>query len=130
MVWSFHGQVLRDGNEASCQAAVARVVTYCRQQDSEPPTADTGDYCKARASFSQTALRDLTREFAGEVKDQAVPTWLFKDQYHAKFIDGFTFTMPDTEKNQKKFPHPRTQTRGAGCQSREPWPSCRWRRPV
>ena len=26
MVWSFLGQVLRDGKEASCQAAVARVV--------------------------------------------------------------------------------------------------------
>ena len=28
MVWSFLGQVLRDGKEASCQAAVARVVSY------------------------------------------------------------------------------------------------------
>ena len=28
MVWSFLGQVLRDGKEASCQSAVARVVTY------------------------------------------------------------------------------------------------------
>ena len=26
MVWSFLGQVLRDGKEASCQAAVARVI--------------------------------------------------------------------------------------------------------
>ena len=30
MVWSFLGQVLRDGKEASCQAAVARVVTHCQ----------------------------------------------------------------------------------------------------
>lgn len=114
MVWSFLGQVLRDGKEASCQAAVARVVTYCQQQDSEPPTADTGDYCKARAKLSQAALRELTQEIAGEVEDHAAPTWLFKDKYHAKLIDGFTFTMPDTEKNQKKFPHPRTQKRGVG----------------
>ena len=27
MVWSFLGQVLRDGKEASCQSAVARVVS-------------------------------------------------------------------------------------------------------
>ncbi|MCA9119954.1 MAG: IS4 family transposase [Planctomycetaceae bacterium] len=114
MVWSFLGQVLRDGKEASCQAAVARVVTYCQQQDTEPPTADTGDYCKARAKLSAAALRELAQEIAGEVEDQAAPTWLFKDKYHAKLIDGFTFTMPDTQKNQKKFPHPRTQTRGVG----------------
>jgi len=30
MVWSFLSQVLRDGKEASCQAAVARVVSYCQ----------------------------------------------------------------------------------------------------
>jgi hypothetical protein len=114
MVWSFLGQVLRDGKEASCQAAVARVVTHCQQQDAEPPTADTGDYCKARAKLSQAALRELATEIAGEVEDHTAPTWLFKNQFHAKLIDGFTFTMPDTEKNQKKFPHPRTQTRGVG----------------
>ena len=28
MVWSFLSQVLRDGKEASCQAAVARVVVH------------------------------------------------------------------------------------------------------
>ena len=29
MVWAFLSQVLRDEKEASCQAAVARVVSYC-----------------------------------------------------------------------------------------------------
>ena len=32
MVWSFLSQVLRDGKEASCQSAVARVVSHCQQQ--------------------------------------------------------------------------------------------------
>ena len=44
MVWSFLSQVLRDSKEASCQAAVARVVSHCLQSDQTPPTADTGDY--------------------------------------------------------------------------------------
>jgi hypothetical protein len=47
MVWSFLSQVLRDGKEASCQAAVARVVSYCRQQGLAAPTEDAGDYCRA-----------------------------------------------------------------------------------
>ena len=68
MVWSFVGQVLRDGKEASCQSAVARVVSYCQQQRTDRPTADTGDYCKARAKLSAAALRDLTREVASEVE--------------------------------------------------------------
>jgi putative transposase len=50
MVWSFLSQVLRDGKEASCQAAVARVVSHCEQAGLGSPTQDTGDYCRARAN--------------------------------------------------------------------------------
>lgn len=113
MVWSFLGQVLRDGKEASCQSAVARVVTHCHQQGTATPTSDTGDYCKARAKLSEAALRDLTRELAAEVEQQAAPRSLWK-RLHLKLIDGFTFTMPDTEKNQAKFPQPKSQKPGVG----------------
>jgi hypothetical protein len=113
MVWSFLGQVLRDGKEASCQSAVARIVTYCDQQGMAAPTADTGDYCKARAKLSEAALRDLTRETAGELQEQADSSWLWKG-LDAKLVDGFTFTMPDTEKNQAAYPSPKTQQKGVG----------------
>ena len=43
MIWSFLSQVLRDGKEASCQAAVARVVSYCEQSGIDSPTSDTFD---------------------------------------------------------------------------------------
>jgi hypothetical protein len=43
MVWSFLGQVLRDGKEAACQAGVARVVSSCLLLGEEQPTSDTGD---------------------------------------------------------------------------------------
>lgn len=113
MVWSFVGQVLRDGKQASCQAAVARVVAFCTQQGIAAPTADTGDYCKARAKLSEAALRDLTREVAHEVQEQAETSWLWKDK-HAKLIDGFTFTMPDTPENQAKYPQQKAQAPGVG----------------
>ena len=113
VVWSFLGQVLRDGKEASCQSAVARIVTHCQQQGTVSPTSDTGDYCKARAKLSEAALRDLAREIADEVEQQADPRWLWKG-WHAKLIDGFTFTMPDTEKNQAKFPQQKAQKPGVG----------------
>jgi len=113
MVWSFLGQVLRDGKEASCQSAVARIVTYCEQQELAAPTADTGDYCKARAKLSAAALRDLGREVAAEVEHQADADWLWKG-LHAKLVDGFTFTMPDTKANQAEYPSPKTQKKGVG----------------
>lgn len=113
MVWSFLGQVLRDGKEASCQAAVSCVVAYCLQREVTTPTADTGDYCRARAKLAEAALRDLTREVAAEVEEQADPAWLWLG-LHAKLVDGFTFTMPDTEENQAAYPQAKTQKPGIG----------------
>ncbi len=114
MVWSFLSQVLRDGKEASCQAAVARVVSYCQQQELHAPTADTGDYCRARAKLSAAAIRDLSPEVVEELEQAADSSWLWKGRYHTQLIDGFTFTMPDTPANQAQFPHPKTQQPGVG----------------
>jgi putative transposase len=113
MVWSFLGQVLRDGKAASCQSAVARIVTYCPQQELAAPTADSGDYCPARAKLSEAALRALSREVARQVERQADANWLGKGR-HAKLVDGFTFTMPDTKSSQAEDPSPKTQKPGVG----------------
>lgn len=93
MVWSFLSQVLRDGKEASCRAAVARVVCYCQQAGLPAPTEDTGDYCRARAKLSEAALHDLSCEVAEELEQAADERWLWKGKHHAKLIDGFTCTM-------------------------------------
>jgi hypothetical protein len=114
MVWSFLSQVLRDGKEASCQAAVARVVCYCKQTGRDTPTEDTGDYCHARAKLSEAALHELSNGIAEELEQAADESWLWKDKHHAKLIDGFTFTMPDTPKNQAKYPQQKRQQPGVG----------------
>jgi len=114
MVWSFLSQVLRDGKDASCQAAVARIVSYCEQQGLDSPTEDTGDYCRARAKLSEAALRDLNCELAEELEQAAEPRWLFQGKHHARLIDGFTFTMPDTKANQAKYPQQKAQKPGVG----------------
>jgi putative transposase len=113
-VWSFLSQVLRDGKEASCQAAVARVVCHCELAGLEAPTQDTGDYCRARAKLSAAALRALSGEVAEELEQAADPRWLWKDKHHAKLIDGFTFTMPDTPANQAQYPQQKAQKPGVG----------------
>jgi putative transposase len=112
-LWAFLGQVLRDGKEASCQSAVAAVVTYQELAGLPAPTADTGDYCRARAKLSQEALRDLTVEVAEELEQQADAAWLWKGR-HTKLVDGFTFTMPDTEANQDEYPQQASQKQGIG----------------
>ena len=75
------------------------------------PSADRryGRYCRARAKLSEEALRELSCEVAEELEQAADPSWLWKGKLHPKLIDGFTFTMPDTPKNQAKYPQPKSQ---------------------
>jgi len=113
VLWSFLSQVLRDGKDASCQAAVARIVSHQTLRALPVPTADTGDYCRARGKLSAAAVRDLSGEVASELEAQAPPDWLWNG-WHAKLVDGFTFTMPDTPENQAAFPHPKSQKPGVG----------------
>lgn len=113
VVWSWLSQVLRDGKEASCQAAVARVVAHCQQERRAVPTSDTGDYCRARGKLPNGALQELSGAVAQDLECAAEQSWLWKGR-HAKLIDGFTFTMPDTPSNQARYPHPKTQADGVG----------------
>ena len=113
VLWAFLGQVLRDRKEASCQSAVACIISFCLQVGRAMPTKDTGDYCRARAKLSEPAIRELSSEIASDAERMADESWLWKAR-HAKLADGFTFTMPDTQKNQAEFPHPRTQKKGVG----------------
>ena len=62
VLWAFLGQVLRDRKEASCQSAVAGIISFCLQVGRTAPTSDTGDYCRARAKLSEPALRELSAE--------------------------------------------------------------------
>jgi putative transposase len=113
VLWSFLSQVFRDGKEASCQAAVARIVVYNQWTHLAVPTSDTGDYCRARAKLSEAALRDLTTEIGAELEERADSQWLWKG-LHAKLVDGFTFTMPDTPASQAEYPSPKSQKAGVG----------------
>lgn len=113
MVWAFLGQVLRDGKEASCQSAVARIVTHRHQLGRAVPTNDTGDYCRARAKLSEHAVYDLATEVAAEAEQRVEPGWLWNGR-HVKLGDGFTFTMPDTPANQAEYPQAKTQKPGVG----------------
>lgn len=113
VLWAFLAQTLRDGKGAACAAAVADIATYMLQTGQRPPSGDTGDYCRARAKLSLPALRRLVVESAGQLERDADESWLWKG-LHAKLVDGFTFTMPDTPENQEAFPQLHTQSRGVG----------------
>ena len=113
VLWAFLAQVLRDGKGAACAAAVADIATYTQQAERPTPSGDTGDYCRARAKLDPAALRALVRQAARQLDDDAHDDWLWHGR-HAKLVDGFTFTMPDTPANQDAFPQQNTQAPGIG----------------
>jgi hypothetical protein len=113
VLWAFLAQVLRDGKGTACAAAVADIATYAQQEGLAVPSGDTGDYCRARAKLSRTALRRLVGEAAEELEQGADSSWLWHG-LHPKLVDGFTFTMMDTPGNQRQFPQAKTQTPGVG----------------
>ena len=113
VLWAFLAQVLRGGKGAACAAAVADIATYMQQTGGRVPSGDTGDYCRARSKLNLTALRGLVGEVAEQLQDGADPSWHWHG-LHAKLIDGFTFTMPDTPENQAAFPQQKSQRPGAG----------------
>jgi hypothetical protein len=113
VLWAFLAQTLRDGKGVACSAAVVDIATYMLQTGQHPPSGDTGDYCRARAKLSLAALRRLVRESSRQLEGDVAPSWLWKG-LHAKLVDGFTFTLPDTPENQKAFPQLRSQSSGVG----------------
>ncbi len=113
VLWAFLAQTLRDGKGSACSAAVADIATYMLQTGQQPPSGDTGDYCRARAKLSLSALQRLVRESSSQLEGAAESPWLFKG-LHAKLVDGFTFTMPDTPENQKVYPQLKNLPGGVG----------------
>lgn len=113
VLWAFMSQVLRDGKEASCQSAVARISGYLSANALGEVDPDTRDYCRARAKLPENALHQLTTEVANEAERLVEPEQLWKGR-HAKLIDGSTFMMPDTPKNQAAYPQNPAQKPGIG----------------
>jgi len=113
VLWAFLAQALRDGKGAACAEAVADIATYMVQTGGRVPSGDTGDYCRARAKLDLPALQRLVSQTARQLDRGAEDDWLWHG-LHAKLVDGFTFTMPDTPENQEAFPQLDSQTPGVG----------------
>jgi len=112
-LWAFVGQVLQDGKQRSCNAAVTHTTRYMIEHGMTPPSPDSGEYCRARLKLDHNVLRKLVGHIANEMA-QSIPPHSCWQRKHVKLVDGFTFSMPDTEENQKAFPQPKTQKKGVG----------------
>lgn len=113
VLWAFLHQVLGDGKEAACRAAVSHAIAYCQEVGRSAPSGNTGDYCRARAKLDPDALAELVRRCGHRLEAAAPGDWLWRGR-HAKLVDGTTLTLPDTPANQRAFPQPPGQAKGVG----------------
>jgi hypothetical protein len=112
-LWSFLGQVLQDGKQRSCNAAVTHATRYLLDQGLLPPGSDSGEYCRARQKLHAGVLRQLVRDIAESMTQRTPAPWLWQGK-QVKLVDGFTFTLPDTPENQAVFPQMKAQSPGVG----------------
>ena len=110
-LWAWISQVL--DADKSCKKAVSRVVSYLVASGQNPPSTDTGGYCKARARLKERMLLGLMRLTGKHSHEQPEEEFLWCGRRVTVF-DGSSLTMADTEKNQKKYPQPKSQAKGCG----------------
>jgi hypothetical protein len=111
-LWAFLSQVM-DAKEASCQKAVSRVLADRVEQKKSACSPDTSSYCEARARMPEKIISGLARE-TGQKLDQQIDDEILWQGRHVKIVDGSTFTMADTEENQKVYPQSSSQKAGLG----------------
>lgn len=99
--------------DQSCRKAVSRLISHFVQNALEPPSSDTGAYCKARQRLSLELLAMLIKKICSSLKSKvnSEHKWFGRT---VKIIDGSTVSMPDTEKNQQEFPQHKKQAKGCG----------------
>ena len=98
-LWAFLSQTLHAQRLRSCAAAVSRVMVLCVTLGREPPSPDTGAYCRARAKLPEVVLRRLVYEVADSLESRVPADWLWQGR-HVKVGDGTTLLVPDTPANQ------------------------------
>ena len=112
-LWAFLSQVLHAQRLRSCTAAVSRVIVLCVALGRQPPSPDTGAYCRARAKLPERVLSRLVYGLADSLESRVPADWLWQGR-HVKVCDGTTLTAPDTPQNQKVWPQQRSQKPGLG----------------
>lgn len=113
VLWAFLSQCLRDGKEASCQSAVARISAFLTQSGRRIPSPNTGNFCRSRGKLCPLAIQALSQQVAMHAEAKADSRWKWCGR-RVFLVDGLTFRMTDTPANQQAYPQHTTQKEGVG----------------
>jgi hypothetical protein len=112
-LWAFLSQMLWEGKDRSCLAAVARVAVLWVALGKQVCASNSGAYCRARAKLTESVLERLTREVADNCERQVPDSWRWCGR-RVFLADGTTLSLPDTQAHQACYPQPVVQKPGLG----------------
>lgn len=107
----FMRQVLQA--DGSCQKAVNGWAAQRVAEGLRPSSTRTGAYCRARHRLPLAMVSALTQETGRQLSALASAPWQWRGRA-VKLVDGTGISMPDTEKNQERYPQPNIQAPGVG----------------
>ena len=111
MVWCMIRQALYP--DPSCRATLAWLQAARASEGLPLLSQDTSGYCKARQRLPAGLLPRLAKWVAEALACRAKPEQLWCGR-RVLAADGSSFSMPDTLRNQARFPQPCRQKKGCG----------------
>jgi len=109
--WAFLNQVFLGG--ASCRETVKKVQSWMLQRNRLLPSSSTSAYCQARSRLPLSTLRNIFSHTASILDKSSTSNSHFHGR-EVKVVDGTGLSMPDTPKNQKKYPQNGMMKKGCG----------------
>ena len=99
--------------DGSCREAVRKFLAWLAIEEGKSASPSTGAYCRARARIPLPELERLCRHIPERVKDPlpSEQRWCGRT---VKVVDGSSLSLPDTARNQARYPQPSTQKTGCG----------------
>jgi hypothetical protein len=110
-IWGFLSQVLSEDH--SCRDAVSRIIAHRAASGVPVCSPNTASYCNARGRLQTGVLSTLARRTAQQLQISAADEWKWNGK-NVYIADGSHVSMPDTPKNQARYPQPPTQEPGLG----------------
>jgi hypothetical protein len=113
LFWAFLFQVLHPG--MPCQGVVAKVRAWLIDHPVHPkrPSLGTAAFCQARSALSAKFVQAGCEALRTKLSTQAPDAWRWCGRL-VKVLDGTSVSMPDTIKNQERWPQPPAQKAGCG----------------
>jgi hypothetical protein len=109
--WLFLGQILA-GN-ISCRQTLQQALAWLCMSSGTIASPNTAAYCKARGRLKLSQIKSIGKQLVKQLSEQCQCA----HQWHGHrvlVVDGSSVSMPDTPRNQRRFPQPQRQKDGCG----------------